>query len=128
MKTKTLTTIIASIALPVIGLIQGCGSLNPAQEQNLYGLTRWGYDYQMQQERNKAIKESGAKVNVYVIQQDKEDKKITPATKEDVVYLKNGRIIKGEILVEKPNSIYIAEGNENVWRFHRDEIKSYINK
>ena len=53
-------------ALTVVGLVQGCQPLSNVQEQNLYGLTRWGYDYQMQQKRNEAIRESGTEVNVYV--------------------------------------------------------------
>lgn len=50
--------------LAVAGLVQGCQSLSYPQEQTLYNLTALGYDYQMQQERNQAIREAGTQGNV----------------------------------------------------------------
>ena len=52
--------------LAVVGLVQGCQPLSNVQEQRLYGLTRLGIHHQEQKERNEAIRESGAEVNVYI--------------------------------------------------------------
>lgn len=109
------------------GTLGGCQPLSYVQEQKLGTLTGLAIRNQEQKARNEAIANSGGKISIPV-QPSKENKKITPATKEDVVYLKDGRVIRGEILVEKPNHIYIAEGKENVWSFPKNEILSYINK
>ena len=117
-----------SLALGGAGCIE---SLTPLQESRLMTLTGMAYDQQMQQQRNDAIRNSGSEVNVYVgevNEQKKENQKITPATTNDIVYLKDGRTIRGEIIIEKPNHLYIAEGDKNVWGFSKSEIESYINK
>ncbi len=51
--------ILTAIALPVIGLVQGCQPLSNVQEQKLEYLTGLAINHQEQQARNQAIREAG---------------------------------------------------------------------
>jgi len=60
-----LARIVGALALPFV--FSGCNeSLTPRQERGMYSLTRWGYDYGMQQERNDAIRGAGGNLVVNV--------------------------------------------------------------
>ena len=105
--------------LAVTGLVQGCQPLSNVQEQNLHSLTRWGYDYTMQQKRNKAIANSGGNVVVNINSNTNSNQKY------DTITLKNGNYIQGDILAEKENEIIVDMGVE-ILNIPKEEIIQYI--
>jgi hypothetical protein len=113
-----------------LAALTGCDDSSPQVQTRIHQIGYTARQMYQENQRNKAIEaiaNSNRNVEVNVNVNNTGDRPKKAPTFYDVVNLKDGRTIRGEILADKPSVIYISDENESVWKFSKNKIKSYEN-